>query len=168
MELFFFFFSFFFMTKTNLRSESEENIRKLFAEAIEEAPTIIFIDEIDAIAPNRDKVGDEQMQRVVATLLTEMDGMKKNAHVMVIGATNRPNSLDPALRRSGRFGEFVVCCCIFFIESSNMTHDTYLLCNSLFLSFSLSSLSLFLFSLFSLFCFTTVTFPLYIPFDLVQ
>lgn len=85
------------------KGQSEENIRKLFAEAIEEAPSIIFIDEIDAIAPNRDKVQDEQMQRVVATLLTEMDGMKKNAHVMVIGATNRPNSLDPALRRSGRF-----------------------------------------------------------------
>jgi len=57
------------------------------------------------------------MQRVVATLLTEMDGMKKNAHVMVIGATNRPNSLDPALRRSGRFGEFLlfVCCLLLFL-----------------------------------------------------
>ncbi len=85
------------------KGQSEENIRKLFAEAQEEAPAIIFIDEIDAIAPNRDKVQDEQMQRVVATLLTEMDGLKKNAHIMVIGATNRPNSIDPALRRSGRF-----------------------------------------------------------------
>ena len=54
------------------------------------------------------------MQRVVATLLTEMDGMKKNAHVMVIGATNRPNSLDPALRRSGRFGEFLFSLYFFF------------------------------------------------------
>ena len=85
------------------KGQSEENIRKLFAEAAEEAPCIIFIDEIDALAPARDKVQDEQMQRVVATLLTEMDGLKKNSHVMVIGATNRPNALDPALRQSGRF-----------------------------------------------------------------
>ena len=85
------------------RGESEENLRKLFKNARENAPAIIFVDEIDAIAPNRDKVKDETMSRVVATLLTEMDGVKSSAHLIVIGATNRPNSLDPALRRAGRF-----------------------------------------------------------------
>jgi len=82
---------------------SEQNIKEIFAKAAEKAPTILFIDEIDAIAPNRDQVNDEAMQRVVATLLTCMDGLEASAHIMVIGATNRPNSIDPALRRSGRF-----------------------------------------------------------------
>ncbi|CAE7914098.1 CDC48, partial [Symbiodinium sp. KB8] len=87
---------------------SEETLRKSFKKAQEEAPSILFIDEIDSIAPNREKVNDEQMRRIVATLLTEMDGMNSGANVIVVAATNRPNSLDPALRRSGRFDTEVV------------------------------------------------------------
>lgn len=90
------------------RGGSEKNIRDLFAKAEENAPAIIFIDEIDAIAPSRDKTNDEHLRRVVATLLTMMDGLKGRSHVMVIGATNRPNALDPALRRAGRFDSEVV------------------------------------------------------------
>ena len=83
--------------------EAEKKIRSFFEEARENAPAIIFIDEIDSIAPNREKTQDETLRRMVATLLTEMDGMDNDAHIMVIGATNRPNALDPALRRAGRF-----------------------------------------------------------------
>ncbi|KAJ0082088.1 hypothetical protein Patl1_10305 [Pistacia atlantica] len=83
--------------------ESESNLRKAFAEAEEHAPSIIFIDEIDSIAPKREKTEGEVERRVVSQLLTLMDGMKSSAYVMVIGATNRPNSIDPALRRFGRF-----------------------------------------------------------------
>ena len=90
------------------RGESEENLRKIFENARQNAPAIIFIDEIDAIAPDREKVQDETMRRVVTTLLTEMDGIKSKAHVIVIGATNRPNSLDGALRRAGRFDSEIV------------------------------------------------------------
>lgn len=68
------------------RGESEQNLRTIFAQAEEEAPSILFIDEIDSIAPNRDKGRDENMQKIVATLLTLMDGIKSKAHVMVIGA----------------------------------------------------------------------------------
>ena len=82
---------------------SEKKLEQIFEEAAKNSPAIIFIDEIDSIAPNREKVQDETMRRVVATLLTCMDGIESEGHVMVIGATNRPNSLDPALRRSGRF-----------------------------------------------------------------
>jgi len=87
---------------------SEENIRKIFEEAEKSAPTIIFIDEIDAIAPKRDEVYGEVERRVVATLLTCMDGLKSRGSVVVIGATNRPNALDPALRRPGRFDREIV------------------------------------------------------------
>ena len=83
--------------------ESEKKIRSVFEDARENAPAIIFMDEIDSIAPNREKTHDETLRRMVATLLTEMDGIDGDAHVMVIGATNRPNALDPALRRAGRF-----------------------------------------------------------------
>ena len=93
---------------SGVAGESEKNLRSVFEAAEEKAPAIIFIDEIDAIAPNRDQVNDEAMQRIVATLLTAMDGLKTGAHVMVIGATNRPNSIDPALRRSGRFDTEIV------------------------------------------------------------
>ena len=83
--------------------ESEENLRKIFKEAEENAPSIIFIDEIDAIAPKRDEVHGEVERRVVAQLLALMDGLKPRGRVVVIAATNRPEALDPALRRPGRF-----------------------------------------------------------------
>ena len=82
--------------------QSEENLRSIFKEAQENAPSIIFIDEIDSIAPKRDEVKGEVEQRVVAQLLALMDGLESRGKVIVIGATNRPNALDPALRRPGR------------------------------------------------------------------
>ncbi|MBU2503573.1 MAG: AAA family ATPase, partial [Nanoarchaeota archaeon] len=83
--------------------ESEKKIRDIFEEAEKSAPAIIFIDEIDAIAPKREEVSGEVERRVVSQLLTMMDGLKSRGNVIVIGATNRVNSLDPALRRPGRF-----------------------------------------------------------------
>jgi len=83
--------------------ESEENLREIFTEAEENAPSIIFIDEIDSIAPKRDEVQGELERRVVAQLLATMDGLEGRGKVVVIGATNRANALDPALRRPGRF-----------------------------------------------------------------
>ena len=83
--------------------ESEKRIRKIFEEASEKAPSIIFIDEIDAIAPKREETQGEVERRVVAQILTLMDGLNKRGNVVVIGATNRVNALDPALRRPGRF-----------------------------------------------------------------
>merc|ERR1712224_1049602 len=88
---------------SKLAGESESNLRKAFEEAEKNAPSIIFIDEIDSIAPKRDKVQGEVERRIVSQLLTLMDGMKKRSHIIVMGATNRPNSIDPALRRFGRF-----------------------------------------------------------------
>ena len=83
--------------------ESEARLREIFKEAEENAPAIIFIDEIDAIAPKREEVTGEVERRVVAQLLALMDGLKGRGQVIVIAATNRPNALDPALRRPGRF-----------------------------------------------------------------
>jgi len=83
--------------------QSEENLRKIFMNAEKSAPTIIFIDEIDAIAPKREQVTGEVERRVVSTLLTQMDGLKSRGKVIVIAATNRVNAIDPALRRTGRF-----------------------------------------------------------------
>ncbi len=83
--------------------QSEENIRKIFEEAIENAPSIIFIDEIDSIAPKREEVQGDVERRVVAQLLALMDGLEERGKVIVIGATNRINAIDPALRRPGRF-----------------------------------------------------------------
>ncbi|EFN58799.1 hypothetical protein CHLNCDRAFT_140589 [Chlorella variabilis] len=106
---------------SKLAGESESNLRKAFEEAEKNAPAIIFIDEIDSIAPKREKTqaseeawgqgcGDglerakgEVERRIVSQLLTLMDGLKSRSHVIVMGATNRPNSIDPALRRFGRF-----------------------------------------------------------------
>jgi len=82
---------------------SEERLRELFEEAEENAPSIIFIDEIDAIAPKREEVSGEVERRTVAQLLTLMDGLKSRGQVVVIGATNRPDALDTAIRRGGRF-----------------------------------------------------------------
>jgi len=83
--------------------ESEEKIREIFKQAEENSPSIIFIDEIDSIAPKREEVTGEVEKRIVSQLLTLMDGMKSRGKVVVIGATNRPDSIDPALRRPGRF-----------------------------------------------------------------
>ncbi len=83
--------------------ESEAHLRKIFEEASRQAPSIIFLDEIDAIAPRRENVVGEVEKRVVAQLLALMDGLAKRQHVIVIAATNIPNVLDPALRRPGRF-----------------------------------------------------------------
>ncbi|GLU17758.1 hypothetical protein SLE2022_341140 [Rubroshorea leprosula] len=88
---------------SKMTGESERNLRKAFEEAEANAPSIIFIDEIDSIAPKREKAHGEVERRIVSQLLTLMDGLKARAHVIVIGATNRPNSIDPALRRFGRF-----------------------------------------------------------------
>lgn len=83
--------------------ESEKKLRSLFKEAEEKSPSIIFIDEIDAIAPKRENVTGEVERRVVAQLLALMDGLESRGRVIIIGATNRPNAVDPALRRPGRF-----------------------------------------------------------------
>ncbi len=83
--------------------QSEENLREMFKQAEENAPSIIFIDELDSIAPKRDEVTGEVERRVVAQLLALMDGLQARGKVVVIGATNRPNALDEALRRPGRF-----------------------------------------------------------------
>jgi transitional endoplasmic reticulum ATPase len=85
--------------------ESEERLRKVFEEALEHAPAIVFIDEIDAVAPKREELGSQQQveKRVVAQLLSLMDGLRSRGQVAVIGATNAPQLLDPALRRPGRF-----------------------------------------------------------------
>ncbi len=83
--------------------ESEEKLREIFKKAQETAPSIIFIDELDSIAPKREEVTGEVEKRVVAQLLALMDGLEPRGRVVVIGATNRPNALDPALRRPGRF-----------------------------------------------------------------
>jgi transitional endoplasmic reticulum ATPase len=83
--------------------ESEKKIRDIFEDAEKNAPTIIFFDEIDAIAPKREDVQGEVERRVVSQLLTMMDGLNSRGKVIVIGATNRVNSVDPALRRPGRF-----------------------------------------------------------------
>ena len=83
--------------------KSEENLRNIFAEAEKNAPAIIFIDEIDSIAPKRENIHGETEKRIVAQLLTLMDGLKARGDVIVIGATNIPESVDPALRRPGRF-----------------------------------------------------------------
>jgi len=83
--------------------ESEGRLRKMFEDAEKNAPSILFIDELDAIAPKRSEVTGEVERRVVAQLLASMDGLKSRGHVIVIGATNRPDAIDEALRRPGRF-----------------------------------------------------------------
>jgi transitional endoplasmic reticulum ATPase len=83
--------------------ESEAHLRKIFADAAAQGPSIVFLDEIDAIAPQREKVVGDVEKRVVAQLLALMDGLNKRQNLIVIAATNIPNALDPALRRPGRF-----------------------------------------------------------------
>jgi transitional endoplasmic reticulum ATPase len=88
---------------SKMAGEAEANLRRAFEEAEKNSPAIIFIDEIDSIAPKREKTGGEVERRVVSQLLTLMDGVKGRGQVVIIGATNRPNAIDPALRRFGRF-----------------------------------------------------------------
>jgi transitional endoplasmic reticulum ATPase len=88
--------------------ESEARLREVFEDAEKNAPSIVFIDELDAIAPKREEVTGEVERRVVAQLLSLMDGLKSRGKVVVIGATNRPQALDPALRRPGRFDREIV------------------------------------------------------------
>ena len=88
--------------------ESEKALREVFEEATKAAPAIVFIDEIDSIAPKRDQVHGEAEKRLVAQLLTLMDGLNSRAHVVVIAATNRPEAIDEALRRPGRFDREIV------------------------------------------------------------
>jgi transitional endoplasmic reticulum ATPase len=80
---------------SKLAGESENNLRKVFEEAEKNAPAIIFIDEIDSIAPARDKAGGEVERRIVSQLLTLMDSLKATSNVVVVAATNRPGVLDP-------------------------------------------------------------------------
>ena len=84
--------------------ESERRLRDVFEDARKHAPAVILIDELDALAPKRDEVHGEVERRIVATLLTLMDGITKQRGVVVVGTTNRPNAIDSALRRQGRFG----------------------------------------------------------------
>merc|ERR1712217_511044 len=88
---------------SKMAGEAEGNLRRAVEEAEKNAPAIIFIDEIDSIAPKRDKTNGEVERRIVSQMLTLMDGMKGRSQTVVIGATNRPNSIDAALRRFGRF-----------------------------------------------------------------
>lgn len=88
---------------SKMAGDSESNLRRAFEEAEKNAPAIIFIDELDSIAPKRDKVSGEVEKRIVSQLLTLMDGLKSRGQVVIIAATNRPDALDPALRRFGRF-----------------------------------------------------------------
>jgi transitional endoplasmic reticulum ATPase len=88
---------------SKMAGEAESNLRKAFDEAEKNAPAIIFIDELDSIAPKRDKTNGEVERRIVSQMLTLMDGMKSRGQVIIIAATNRPNSIDGALRRFGRF-----------------------------------------------------------------
>lgn len=88
---------------SKMAGESEGNLRKAFEEAEKNAPSIIFIDEIDSIAPKREKAQGEVEKRIVSQLLTLMDGLKSRSQVIVMAATNRPNTIDGALRRFGRF-----------------------------------------------------------------
>ncbi|WP_375290070.1 CDC48 family AAA ATPase [Qipengyuania sp.] len=88
--------------------ESEKRLREIFEEAARNAPAIVFIDEIDSIAPKRDRVPGEAEKRLVAQLLTLMDGLEARANLVVIAATNRPDAIDEALRRPGRFDREIV------------------------------------------------------------
>ena len=90
--------------------KSEENLRSVFEMAKEHSPAIIFIDEIDAIAPKLDGIPGQVERRVVSTLMACMDGMKGRSRVIVMAATNRPDAIDPSLRRFGRFDKEVRTC----------------------------------------------------------
>ncbi len=91
-----------------MQGESEERLREVFNQARDQSPAIIFIDEVDSIAPKREQVGGEAERRLVAQLLTLMDGLEPRQNVMVIGATNRVDAVDEALRRPGRFDREII------------------------------------------------------------
>ncbi|SFP27400.1 CDC48 family AAA ATPase [Tranquillimonas alkanivorans] len=91
-----------------MQGESEERLRQVFTQAREQSPAIIFIDEIDSIAPKREQVGGEAERRLVAQLLTLMDGLEPRQNIVVIGATNRVDAIDEALRRPGRFDREII------------------------------------------------------------
>ena len=93
---------------SKMAGESESNLRKAFEEAEKNSPAIIFIDEIDSIAPKRGQVTGEAEKRLVAQLLTLLDGMEPRQNTVVIAATNRPEAIDEALRRPGRFDREIV------------------------------------------------------------
>jgi len=103
--------------------QSEENLRKVFEEAKENSPSIIFIDELDSIAPKRGEVTGEVERRVVAQLLSLLDGLEKRGETIVIGATNRVNDIDPALRRPGRFDREIEI----GVPDTNGRHDILLI-----------------------------------------
>ena len=105
------------MSKT--AAESESNLRKAFEEAEKNAPAIVFIDELDSIATKKEKTNGEVERRIVSQLVTLMDGLEQRAHVVVMAATNRPNSIDPALRRFGRFDREVGLFIYFIIFNLN-------------------------------------------------
>jgi transitional endoplasmic reticulum ATPase len=88
---------------SKMAGESEQKLRQAFEECEKNSPAILFIDEVDAIAPRRDKAQGEVEKRIVSQLLTLMDGISPKAQLVVMAATNRPNALEPALRRFGRF-----------------------------------------------------------------
>ncbi|MGJ8536097.1 MAG: CDC48 family AAA ATPase [Parasphingopyxis sp.] len=88
--------------------ESEKKLREIFEKAADAQPSIVFIDEIDSITPKRDKVAGEAEKRLVAQLLTLMDGLQKRANLVVVAATNRPEAIDEALRRPGRFDREII------------------------------------------------------------
>ncbi|XP_046683216.1 nuclear valosin-containing protein-like isoform X2 [Homalodisca vitripennis] len=114
-----------------LSGQSEERIRELFEEAVALAPCILFIDEVDAITPNRETAQREMERRIVAQLLSSMDELANNEkgdQVLVIGATNRPDSLDPALRRAGRFDREV---CLGIPDRESRLSILQTLCHSL-------------------------------------
>lgn len=111
--------------------ETEERLRGVFEEAAKRSPCVVVLDEVDALCPRRDGDGGEVEKRVVATLLTLMDGIgsgagqrkrEEEARVFVIGATNRPNSVDPALRRPGRFDREIEIGSSPFTRSTDIEH----------------------------------------------
>lgn len=118
---------------SGVSGESEEKIRDLFEQAVVAAPCVLFIDEIDSITPKRETASKDMERRIVAQLLSCMDDLnkKEDAHVLVIGSTNRPDSLDPALRRAGRFDKEI---CLGIPDEKARARILRVLCRTLMLS----------------------------------
>ncbi|XP_061173136.1 nuclear valosin-containing protein-like [Saccostrea echinata] len=127
---------------SGVSGESEEKVRDLFEQAVVAAPCVLFIDEIDAITPKRETASKDMERRIVAQLLSCMDDLnkKEDAHVLVIGSTNRPDSLDPALRRAGRFDKEI---CLGIPDEKARGRILQVLCRNLTLSpdFNLESIA---------------------------
>jgi len=111
-----------------ISGESEKRVRKVFEQAIELAPCVLFIDEVDSISPHRENTSRDMERRIVAQLLSSLDSLEDNDKVIVIGATNRPDSLDPALRRAGRFDREV---CLGIPDRQSRREMLDLMCKSL-------------------------------------